>query len=207
MKTYIKGINITIVLLFFHISFIYCSSNNNKAENVKIISSRVLTGCISGNCDNGYGKFIYADGIEYIGFWKDGKREGYGTLTITNEPIGINDTNETIKNYSTGKINSNNNSISNLEKKNKREEINIKEHDSNAFDATIMAMKGMIKVIDSVKYIKEQTETQKRKSKKSLCEIKYNGYWKNNKRHGQGQMINANCSVVKGIWEDDILKR
>ena len=37
--------------------------------------------CISGDCDNGYGTYIYDDGNKYVGEWKDGKRNGQGTYT------------------------------------------------------------------------------------------------------------------------------
>ena len=41
------------------------------------------TGCVSGNCGNGWGTYIYPDG-EYTGEWKDGKQEGHGTYTLNN---------------------------------------------------------------------------------------------------------------------------
>lgn len=36
--------------------------------------------CVSGNCVNGQGTFIYYGG-KYVGQWKDGKRNGHGTFT------------------------------------------------------------------------------------------------------------------------------
>jgi len=207
MKKHTKIITMMITLLFVSLILIHCSSKINKTENVKVISCRVLTGCISGNCDNGYGKFIYTDGIEYLGFWKEGKRDGYGTLTITNEPISVDYTNDLKNGIPTSKTNEKNYYTQTLENKNNRKEIDIQKHDTNVIDATIMAMSGFVKVSESLEYIKEQNEAQKRNKKESLCDVKYDGYWKNNKRHGQSKMTNANCSEVKGIWEDDILKK
>ncbi len=37
------------------------------------------TGCIYGNCTDGYGKFKWSIGDEYIGYWKNGKLNGQGT--------------------------------------------------------------------------------------------------------------------------------
>ena len=37
--------------------------------------------CISGDCENGYGTFIFDDGTKYVGEFKDGKRHGQGTCT------------------------------------------------------------------------------------------------------------------------------
>jgi hypothetical protein len=36
--------------------------------------------CVEGDCLNGYGKFIYNDGIIYEGYFKDGKRHGRGKI-------------------------------------------------------------------------------------------------------------------------------
>jgi len=35
------------------------------------------SGCVNGNCQNGFGKWVYDNGY-YDGFWKNGKKEGYG---------------------------------------------------------------------------------------------------------------------------------
>jgi len=37
--------------------------------------------CIEGNCVNGEGTFVYPDGNEYIGEFRDNKINGQGTLT------------------------------------------------------------------------------------------------------------------------------
>jgi len=39
--------------------------------------------CIKGDCNNGYGTYIYEDGRQYVGEWKDGERHGQGILTNT----------------------------------------------------------------------------------------------------------------------------
>ena len=42
-----------------------------------------LSKCIEGDCNNGYGTYIYEDGRQYVGEWKDGERHGQGILTNT----------------------------------------------------------------------------------------------------------------------------
>jgi len=37
--------------------------------------------CIQGNCYNGSGIYIFDSGMKYEGEWKNGKRDGQGTLT------------------------------------------------------------------------------------------------------------------------------
>ena len=39
------------------------------------------TGCISGNCVNGYGVYVWESGEKYEGFWKNDKKNGQGTYT------------------------------------------------------------------------------------------------------------------------------
>jgi hypothetical protein len=38
--------------------------------------------CISGDCENGYGKFITDSDIIYKGEWKDGNCHGLGTMSF-----------------------------------------------------------------------------------------------------------------------------
>ena len=59
-----------------------------------LISSSALarsTGCKEGNCENGYGKWIYTDKTTYEGEWINGFMNGKGTFTWTNgkQKIGI----------------------------------------------------------------------------------------------------------------------
>ena len=37
--------------------------------------------CISGDCENGFGTFIYHDETKYEGKWKNDKKHGQGTMT------------------------------------------------------------------------------------------------------------------------------
>lgn len=41
------------------------------------------TGCVSGNCSNGTGKFVWDTGETYEGEWVEGVRDGYGLFTWT----------------------------------------------------------------------------------------------------------------------------
>ena len=44
-------------------------------------SSAIAEGCVEGNCNNGKGTYIYADGEKYVGEFKDNNRNGQGTYT------------------------------------------------------------------------------------------------------------------------------
>ncbi|MBN8548598.1 MAG: hypothetical protein J0M12_04710 [Deltaproteobacteria bacterium] len=41
----------------------------------------IATGCVSGNCQEGYGTYVYADGDKYEGGFKGGTRSGMGTFS------------------------------------------------------------------------------------------------------------------------------
>ena len=40
--------------------------------------SSAVSGCVTGNCVNGFGEYRYRSGSSYTGFWKDGIRYGRG---------------------------------------------------------------------------------------------------------------------------------
>lgn len=40
------------------------------------------TGCVYGDCGNGYGKYVWSNGDEYIGNWKNNKQHGQGYYTF-----------------------------------------------------------------------------------------------------------------------------
>ena len=71
---------------------IVTSSNDiSKVEESKFRYKKNLlnedtkkTGCIKGDCKNGYGTFISSDGDKYVGNWKSGLMNGYGTMTFAN---------------------------------------------------------------------------------------------------------------------------
>ena len=66
------------------------SSDVAKVEESKFRHKKTLlnedtkkTGCIKGDCKNGYGTFISSSGSKYVGNFKNGKKNGYGTETYS----------------------------------------------------------------------------------------------------------------------------
>jgi hypothetical protein len=41
-------------------------------------------GCVSGDCDDGYGSYVFQSGAKYVGNWDDGKYDGQGTYFAEN---------------------------------------------------------------------------------------------------------------------------
>ncbi len=47
-------------------------------------ATKIKTGCTFGNCQNGYGLYKYSNGEIYLGYFKNGKRHGYGNYLWSN---------------------------------------------------------------------------------------------------------------------------
>ena len=60
------------VVVFFIFSFLAINVMSQK------------TGCVSGNCDNGYGTWVYKSGAKYVGYYKNMKFQGKGTYYYSN---------------------------------------------------------------------------------------------------------------------------
>lgn len=52
---------------------------NDVYKGKGTVSNNKSTGCISGNCDDGYGVYTWDTGEKYEGYWSDGMRNGQGT--------------------------------------------------------------------------------------------------------------------------------
>ncbi len=49
--------------------------------------SQTETGCISGNCENSFGTYIWQNGEKYIGYWQNSQRSGLGTNYYVNGSV------------------------------------------------------------------------------------------------------------------------
>jgi hypothetical protein len=50
----------------------------------KLIDNNVTTGCVKGDCENGFGQFTSENGTKYLGQFNNGEQHGYGTVLIGN---------------------------------------------------------------------------------------------------------------------------
>jgi hypothetical protein len=50
----------------------------------KYVDTKLTTGCISGDCLNGNGTYVYDDGTKYTGTFKDGSISGSGECSFYN---------------------------------------------------------------------------------------------------------------------------
>jgi hypothetical protein len=54
-----------------------------KLKSIFCTPGGIVDGCIKGDCKNGYGAITYPNGAKYVGNFKNGKYDGYGTLTYS----------------------------------------------------------------------------------------------------------------------------
>ncbi len=55
------------------------------------VSTQKNTGCVEGNCNEGTGKYLFANGDKYNGEWHGGNRSGYGRYDYKNGDWYIGD--------------------------------------------------------------------------------------------------------------------
>jgi hypothetical protein len=53
--------------------------DHKRTENGVYTAKAIKKGCVSGDCNNGYGKYVYSNAI-YEGYFKNGKKEGRGKM-------------------------------------------------------------------------------------------------------------------------------
>jgi|LGOV01.1.fsa_nt_gb hypothetical protein len=70
------------------------SNVGNKTPDTNIAKTK---GCISGNCTDGYGKYVYDNGY-YKGFFKDGKKNDYGFYSWNNGDFYFGNWNDNSRN-------------------------------------------------------------------------------------------------------------
>lgn len=163
---------------------ISCSSQNSS---VRIISEnrKQNHGCISGDCKNGQGTFLWESGDVYTGQWRNGLRDGKGTMTWMDSSV-----------YSKRSREFNNRKASSLY-------IPLSNTQGNSpIDITIGALGAIIGGI----YIADQMKSDFiTKTRMDVPDDIYIGQWRNDKRHGQGTMFLKPNYQVTGRWDNDIL--
>lgn len=61
-------------------TIIYEKASKNTQKNEPSAVDKKKYGCIKGNCENGLGEFIYAEGKTYNGYWKNRLPNGKGSM-------------------------------------------------------------------------------------------------------------------------------
>ena len=79
-----------------------------------IAQNKFTTGCIFGNCKNGEGTFVFNNGTQYIGEFKDGKLHGKGIISDNNGNKTYGYWENGVKNGKSKSVDAENNSFYNV---------------------------------------------------------------------------------------------
>ena len=154
-------------------------------------SSSVFAGCISGDCSNGYGTYIFSEeewkGDKYVGEWKNDKMHGHGAYTYANGNKYVGEFNSNKRNgVGTATYISGNKYVG-----------EYKNDDRNG--------NGTFTWTDGSRYVGEWKNNDMNGHGTYIYSEggKYVGELKNDEFHGQGTYTYADGTVKSGIWKND----
>ena len=163
----------------------------------------VQTGCIVGDCQNGEGTMLFADGSKYEGNFGNGKINGYGTYFYANGSKYIGEWKEGYYNGEGTKYYGPEDVRVGLWQNG--EYLGTKEDQSKkgCISGNCENGEGTYVYADGSKYIGHFENGAA--SGEGICYYstgnKYTGGWKKNTFHGNGTMYFANGEVVGGLWD------
>ena len=139
-----------------------------------------ITGCIFGDCDNGYGTYIWSNGEKYTGFWVNDHRKGQGTnIFASGERYEGEWINDLRSGYGTNYYNDGTTKAGMWE--------------NDRYIGTGSNNYGCISGDCDNGYGIYTWDSGER----------YEGYWRNNMRNGQGTNYFSTGSEYSGNWKDD----
>jgi len=177
--------NKKIIAIFLIISFSFSSSCSSQNDNIIIINETKLPqeGCISGNCQNGIGTFIWKNGNMYQGQWENGKREGGGTMTwLKTSAIPERDKKE----------------------KNRKKKPLTPIFDFRNFIGRANGMEFWGVLASGIYFYSYLKNEHKRKRQIKVLDDKYIGQWQDNQMHGKGTLYLRPNHIIEGKWRNGI---
>lgn len=175
----------------------------NKEAEIEQQAPEVQTGCIVGDCENGEGTMLFADGSKYEGDFANGKINGYGTYFYANGAKYIGDWKDGYYNGEGTKYFGPDDVRVGLWQNG--EYLGTKEDQSQkgCISGDCENGEGTYVYADGSKYIGGFKDGAA--DGEGICYYstgnKYTGGWKKNTFHGNGTMYFANGEVTGGIWD------
>ena len=170
------------------------SSDISKVEESKFRYKKNLlnedtkkTGCIKGDCKNGYGTYTFSDGRKYVGNFKNGSKNGYGTFTFSDGRKYVGNFKDDVRNgYGTFTWTDGDKYVGNW-----------KDDDQNGY--------GTYTFSDGDKYVGNFKDDVKNGYGTYTFSDgrKYVGNFKDNVRNGYGTFTWTNGAKYVGNWKDD----
>ena len=155
--------------------------------------------CISGDCENGHGTFLWPNGDEYAGLWKNGNMDGQGTYHYGKDSEFEGDK------YMGESKNNNNHGQGTYYYKNGDKYVGEWKDGKEDGQGTFYYNSGD-KYVGGWKdgmFSGHGTYTYGLGSK--WLGAKYVGAWKDDKKNGKGTYYTADGNAVSGMWRDSDL--
>lgn len=166
----------------------------------------VQNGCIQGDCENGTGTYIYADGSKYEGKFANSRKHGFGACWFPNGEFYLGNWKD---NYFSGqgtKYLTSGDSLAGVW--NNGEFMSVPTNENGCISGDCDFGNGAFVTVDGSRYF--GTFKNGLFDGEGTCSYangdKYVGNWKRNLFHGEGTMYFANGLTVNGTWENGALK-
>lgn len=168
--------------------------------------------CVSGNCQNGKGSFVFESGAKYNGEFLNGAMHGQGILTFTNGDKYLGAFQNHFREGKGKFIFANGDEYVGQLKKNKFSgEGVIKYADGTIYEGNWDDSKpnglGEIRFPNGSRYegMVKSGNPEGEGVMFYANKSKYEGTWKAGKRSGNGKLIDANGGITAGVWQNDKL--
>ena len=166
--------------------------------------------CISGNCVNGEGTYLYANGAKYTGQWKNDKQHGQGTYTYSNGATYVGQFKDNkYDGHGTYTFDDGTKHVGQF----KNGERNGQGTSTYADGSTYVGQweddkrngQGTNVYANGEKYVGQWKDGKKNGQGTSAYAdgTKYAGQWEDDKRNGKGTYVYANGEKYVGQWKDD----
>lgn len=164
----------------------------------------VQTGCVTGDCENGEGTFIYNDGSKYEGFFKNRRRNGKGVMWFADGERYDGDWTDDHMHGSGSKFLVTGTVLTGLWNNNQFVGELGDEGLKGCLTGDCISGEGIYATIDGSQYLGEFNGGLFHGQ--GVCIYtngdKYEGGWKHGLFNGEGTMYFASGKIVSGIWKN-----
>jgi len=152
------------------------------------LSNQIFAQCIQGNCQNGYGIFVYKSGAKYMGDFKNGKLQGQGILHFSNGDKYIGQWNNQYR-EGQGKLIFKNGNVY-----------------QGTFVKNDFHSKGILEFTNGDRYEGNFVEGSMEGEGTMIYAdgSSYEGNWQRGLRHGQGVLTKNGQTLKEGTWQEDL---
>jgi hypothetical protein len=169
----------------------------------------IQSGCIEGDCDNGYGKYFYADGTKYQGKFTNGKKNGFGACWFANGEFYMGNWKDNYFHGAGTKYLASGDSLAGNWAQGEYLRVPSKANENGCISGDCNFGSGSYVTSNGDRYFGAFKNGLF--NGQGTCYYangdKYVGEWKENVFHGAGTMYLANGTTANGTWENGAIKQ